>query len=116
MVASLRSARFIFIYILLQACSKGHFGNNCNDTCDGCISELCSSSDGVCDIQILCKAGLQGVSVTKVHVIYYINIVEKVGNVLINLKTKKDIKARSRMQSEDRHLKYTYICLLTPMI
>jgi hypothetical protein len=28
-------------------------------------------------------------SVTKVHVLYYINIVEKVGNVLINLKKKK---------------------------
>ena len=28
-------------------------------------------------------------SVTKVHVLYYINIVEKLGNVLINLKKKK---------------------------
>jgi hypothetical protein len=31
-------------------------------------------------------------SVTKVHVLYYINIVEKVGNVLINLKKKKKKK------------------------
>jgi hypothetical protein len=43
--------------ILLTACSKGHFGNNCNDTCDGCISELCNRSDGVCDIKDQCKAG-----------------------------------------------------------
>ena len=28
-------------------------------------------------------------SVTKVHVLYYINIVEKVGNALINLKKNK---------------------------
>ena len=33
-----RTPRFIFVYILLTACSKGHFGNKCNDTCDGCIS------------------------------------------------------------------------------
>ena len=65
MVASLRSARFIFIYILLQACSKGHFGNNCNDTCDGCISKLCNSSDGVCDIPGFCKAGWYGVKCDK---------------------------------------------------
>jgi hypothetical protein len=43
----------------LTACSKGHFGNNCNDTCDGCISELCSRFDGVCDIQDQCKTGWQ---------------------------------------------------------
>ena len=52
-------------YILLKACSKGHFGTNCNDTCDGCISELCNSSDGVCDIQDLCKAGWHGVKCDK---------------------------------------------------
>jgi hypothetical protein len=43
---------FFLLYILLTACSKGHFGNNCNDTCDGCISELCNRSDGVCDIKV----------------------------------------------------------------
>jgi hypothetical protein len=51
---------FFFIF-LLTACSKGHFGNNCNDTCDGCISELCNRSDGVCDIKDQCKAGWHGV-------------------------------------------------------
>jgi hypothetical protein len=35
-------------------------------------------------------------SVTKVHVLYYINIVEKVGNVLINLKKKKRKKNTAR--------------------
>jgi hypothetical protein len=44
-----------------KRCSKGHFGNNCNDTCDGCISELCNRFDGVCDMQDQCKAGLDGV-------------------------------------------------------
>jgi len=64
-IASSRTPRFIFVYILLTACSKGHFGNNCNYTCDGCISELCNSSDGVCDIQDLCKAGWHGVKCDK---------------------------------------------------
>jgi hypothetical protein len=42
-----------------------HFGNNCNDTCDGCISELCSRFDGVCDIQDQCKTGWHGVKCDK---------------------------------------------------
>jgi len=50
-----------FFYMLFKACSKGHFGNKCTDTCDGCISELCNNSDGVCDITDLCKAGWYGV-------------------------------------------------------
>ena len=33
-------------------------------------------------------------SVTKVHVLYYMNIVEKMGNVLINLKEKNSFKKR----------------------
>ena len=62
MVISSLIRRFIyFSYILFKACSKGHFGNNCTDTCDGCISELCNSFDGVCDITDLCKAGWYGV-------------------------------------------------------
>jgi hypothetical protein len=52
-------------YILFKACSKGHFGNNCNETCDGCISELCNSSDGVCDIEDMCKVGWYGVKCDK---------------------------------------------------
>ena len=35
-------------------------------------------------------------SVTKVHLLYYINIVEKVRNVLINLKKKKRKKNTAR--------------------
>ena len=35
-------------------------------------------------------------SVTTVHVLYYINIVEKVGNVLINIKKKKKKKNTAR--------------------
>jgi hypothetical protein len=66
MVASLRTPRFIILfYILLTACSKGHFGNNCIHTCDGCISELCNRFDGVCDIKDQCKAGLDGVKCDK---------------------------------------------------
>jgi hypothetical protein len=52
-------------YILFKACSKGHFGNNCNETCDGCISELCNSSDGVCDSEDICKAGWYGLKCDK---------------------------------------------------
>ena len=66
MVPSLRTPTFIILfYILLTACSKGHFGNNCNHTCDGCISELCNRFDGVCDIKDQCKAGLDGVKCDK---------------------------------------------------
>jgi hypothetical protein len=39
--------------------------NNCNDTCDECISELCNRSDGVCDIKDQCKAGWHGVKCDK---------------------------------------------------
>jgi hypothetical protein len=49
----------------LNAFLTGHFGNNCNDTCDGCISELCNRSDGVCDIKDQCKAGWHGVKCDK---------------------------------------------------
>ena len=56
---------FKYTYILLKACSKGHFGNNCNETCDGCISELFNSSDGVCDIEDMCKAEWYGVKCDK---------------------------------------------------
>jgi hypothetical protein len=42
--------------------------------------------------KIYAKQGGTVLSVTKVQVLYYINIVEKVGNVLINLKKKKKTK------------------------
>jgi hypothetical protein len=56
---------------------KGHFGNNCNETCVGCISELCRSSDGVCDIEDMCKAGWYGVKCDKgicIIIIYKANM------------------------------------------
>jgi len=40
-------------------------------------------------LKIYAKQDGSVLSVTKVHVLLYINIVEKVGNVLINLKKKK---------------------------
>jgi hypothetical protein len=52
-------------HIFVKACNKGHFGNNCNETCDGCISELCNSYDGVCDIEDMCKAGWYGLKCDK---------------------------------------------------
>ena len=64
-VFAMGSKVYISFYTLVKACSKGHFGTNCNDTCDGCISELCNSSDGVCAIQDLCKAGWHGVKCDK---------------------------------------------------
>ena len=52
-------------------------------------------------------------SVTKVHLLYYINIVEKVGNVLINFFFFFFFFLNSPlgqvMQSENRHSKFTYI-------
>jgi hypothetical protein len=60
-VAPLWTPGFTYLlYILFKACSKGHFGNNRNETCDECISELCNNSDGVCDIGEICKAGWYG--------------------------------------------------------
>ena len=70
-----------FVYILLTACSKGHFGNNCNDTCDGCISELCNRSDGVCDIKDQCKAGWHDVKCDNGTCIILYKYSWKVGNV-----------------------------------
>jgi hypothetical protein len=64
-VALSRIPRFLFFCILLTACSKGHFGKNCNHTCDGCISELCNRFDGECIIQDVCKAGWHGVKCDK---------------------------------------------------
>ena len=85
MVALSRIPRFILCYILIKACSKGHFGSNCNDTCDVCISELCSSSDGVCDIQDLCKAGWHGVKCDKGTCIILYKYSWKIGDcILIN--------------------------------
>jgi hypothetical protein len=45
------------------------------ETCDGCISELCNSSDGVCDIEDNCKAGWYGVKCDKgICIIYKTNM------------------------------------------
>jgi hypothetical protein len=46
-------------------------------------------------------------SVTKVHVLYYINIVEKVGNVLINLKKKKK-KKKTPLGKTNFYRKYNF--------
>jgi hypothetical protein len=69
-VSTIGVSNNIYVYLKCRcsdckACSKGHFGNNCNETCDGCISELCNSSDGVCDIEDICKAGWNGLKCDK---------------------------------------------------
>ena len=46
-------------------------------------------------------------SVTKVHVLYYINIVEQVGNVLINLKKKKKLK-KTPLRNMNFYPKYNF--------
>ena len=83
---------FYFFYILFKACSKGHFGNNCNYTCDGCISELCNPFDGVCDIQDLCKAGWHGVKCDKGTCIILYKYSWKSGKCINKFKKKKSKK------------------------
>jgi hypothetical protein len=54
----------LYLYNIIYV-PLSHLTNNCNHTCDGCISELCNRFDGVCDIKDQCKEGLDGVKCDK---------------------------------------------------
>ena len=40
-------------------CSHGSYGYNCNESCDGCISDYCDKEHGVCTDTSGCKPGWQ---------------------------------------------------------
>ena len=40
-------------------CSLGRFGYNCNQSCDGCLSDTCDKENGVCTDTTRCKPGWQ---------------------------------------------------------
>jgi hypothetical protein len=38
-------------------CSHGSYGYNCNESCDGCLSDSCDKEHGVCTDASGCKPG-----------------------------------------------------------
>ena len=40
-------------------CSVGNYGYNCNQSCDGCLSNFCDNKQGVCENTTGCKPGWQ---------------------------------------------------------
>jgi hypothetical protein len=40
-------------------CSHGSYGYNCNESCDGCLSDSCDKEHGVCTDTSGCKPGWQ---------------------------------------------------------
>jgi hypothetical protein len=59
------------VYILFKACSKGHFGNNCNETCDGLMDVYLNYVTAMMECVILKTYAKQDgtvLSVKKVHV------------------------------------------------
>ena len=40
-------------------CSLGYYGYNCNQSCDGCLSDSCDKENGVCTDTAGCKPGWQ---------------------------------------------------------
>ena len=40
-------------------CSDGSYGYNCNQSCDGCLSDSCDKEHGVCTDTSGCKPGWQ---------------------------------------------------------
>jgi hypothetical protein len=50
---------FILFSIILIECDPGRYGYNCNQSCDGCLSDYCDKEDGVCTDTTGCKPGRQ---------------------------------------------------------
>ncbi|VDH94610.1 Hypothetical predicted protein [Mytilus galloprovincialis] len=47
----------LVIITIISGCDKGKFGRNCNDSCDGCISNSCDVIDGLCVNTTGCEPG-----------------------------------------------------------
>ena len=44
---------------LFIECNYGFYGQNCNQSCDGCLSDSCDREHGVCTDTTGCKPGWQ---------------------------------------------------------
>lgn len=44
---------------MIIECSPGRYGYNCNQACDGCLSDSCDKEHGVCANTSGCKPGWQ---------------------------------------------------------
>jgi hypothetical protein len=38
----------LFWWSSITECSHGYYGFNCNESCDGCLSDSCDKEHGVC--------------------------------------------------------------------
>ena len=45
------------LWSFIIECSPGHYGYNCNESCDGCLSDSCGKEHGVCTNTSGCKPG-----------------------------------------------------------
>jgi hypothetical protein len=48
----------MLLFFIIE-CSLGHYGYNCDKSCDGCLSDSCDKEDGVCTNTTGCKPGRQ---------------------------------------------------------
>ena len=51
----------IFWWSFIIECIIGNYGYNCNQSCDGCLSDSCDNEHGVCTYTTGCKLGRQHV-------------------------------------------------------
>lgn len=45
----------LFWWSSITECSHGYYGFNCNESCDGCLSDSCDKEHGVCTDTSGCK-------------------------------------------------------------
>ena len=45
------------LLLLIKECSSGHYGLNCDRSCDGCLSDSCDREYGTCTNTSGCKHG-----------------------------------------------------------
>jgi hypothetical protein len=48
----------VTIFLIIE-CSLGHYGYNCDKSCDGCLSDSCDKEFGICTNTTGCKLGRQ---------------------------------------------------------